>query len=255
MALLGRFLKSYGKNAVADVSRSLTDAIVAFDPQGASEAEILAIEEQFDQVNREYSKAKREFDKEQKEADAILDLRERRLKAAGILSEKAEAGDAAASTGLDKLLTVLEGMEDDIESEVEEAEDAKLVMNELDQTVKMYADKLKNARRDMKKAAQTMQKAEKQAERAQAKAERAAVMAGIKENTSSLGSALASMNRQAEEKQAQADAALRKAALLGKSNVEDDDAVAAAMAAASGEGGADAPTNAKDRLAALRGKR
>ena len=255
MALLGRFLKSYGKNAITEATQAMTDAIVKFDPEGASEAEIEAMEEQFDQVNREYSKAKQEFEKEQKEADAILELREQRLAAAGILSEKAEAGDAAAAEGLDQLLTALEDMEDDIEREVEEANDAKEVMAELDETVKLYATKLKTARSDMRRARQAMQKAEKQAERAEEKAARAARIAGLRKETSGLGSALASMNKQAEEAKAKADAAARKAALLGKSSVEQNDAVAAAMAAATGEGGADAPVSAKDRLAALRGKR
>jgi hypothetical protein len=58
------------------------------------------------------------------------------------------------------------------------------------------------------------------------------------------------MNRQAQEAQAGADAAKRKADLLSTSAVEENDAVAAAMAAVSGE--APKATSAKDRLAALR---
>lgn len=252
MALLGRFLNSYGKNALADVSKSLTDAIVKFDPEGASEAEIIAMEEQFDQVNREYSKAKSEFQKEQKEADAITTLRDQRLAACSVLQEKAEEGDANAEAGLMQLLTALEEMEEDIEREVDEAKDAKEVMNELDETVKLYASKLKNARKDMQKAQRSMKKANQKATRADEKAKRAAVLAGLKKDTSSLGSALESMNRQAEEANNKADAATRKANLLGKSKVENNDAVAAAMAAVSGE---PAPaTTAHDRLAALRAK-
>lgn len=255
MALLGRFLKSYGKNAIKDASQAMTDAIVAFDPEGASEAEIEAMEEQFDQVNREYSKAKSEFEKEQKEADAILELREQRLAAAGILSEKAEAGDAAAEEGLNQLLTALEEMEDDIEREVEEANDAKEVMTELNETVELYASKLKTARSDMRRARQTMQKAAQKAERAEEKAARAARLAGLRNQTSALGGALESMNRQAEEAKNKADAAERKANLLGKSKVEENDAVAEAMRAATGGSAANAPVSAKDRLAALRSKR
>lgn len=252
MALLGRFLKSYGKNAIADAAKSMTDAIVAFDPEGASEAEIGAMEEQFDQVNREYSKAKTEFLKEQKEAEEIEALRDKRLAAAAVLQEKAEAGDSNAEAGLLQLLDALEEMEPDIERELEEAADAKMVMDELDETVKLYAEKLKTARSDMKRATQAMKRAEKQAERAEEKAARAARLAGLKKDTSSLGSALESMNRQAAEAQAKADAATRKANLLGKSNVEENDAVAAALAQVSGE---PAPaTTAADRLAALRAK-
>ncbi len=252
MGLLSGFLKQYGKNALADASRNMTDAIVKFDPEGASEAEIAAMEEQFDQVNREFSKAKTEWKKEQAEADEIVELRDKRIAAAEVLQGKADGGDSNAEAGLLQLLDALEDMQDDIEREVEEAADAKEVMDELEETVNMFATKLKTARSDMKKAAQKMKKASQQSKRAEEKAERAAMLAGLKQDTNKLGSALASMNRQAEEEQAKADAATRKANLLGKSKVEENDAVAEAMAAVSGE--APKPTSAKDRLAALRNK-
>lgn len=254
MGLFRGFLANYGKNAILDAKKSLNDAIVRFDPEGASEAEIAAIEEQFDQVNREYSRAKSEFQKERKEADAILALRDKRMAAAEMLAGKVEADptDTVSAQGLEQLLSALEDMQEEIDREVEEANDAEEIMNELDQTVKLYADKLKSARSDMRKAAMAMEKARRQEERAEEKARRAAVLAGLKKDTSSLGSALESMNRQAEEAQAKADAAKRKADLLGKSSVDENDAVAAAMAAVSGE--KPAPTSAAERLAALRNK-
>ena len=251
MAFFGNFLKNYGKNAINEAVNGLNSAIVNFDPEGASEAEIMAIEEQFDQVNREYSKAKTEWQNEQKEADAIVALRDQRLQAAGILEQQANDGNEQAAEGLLQLIDSIESMQDDIEREVEEAQDAKEVMDELDATVKLYAEKLKTARSDMKKAMSAMKKAQKQQERAEERAERAARLAGIKKGASTLGSALETMNAKVAKAQEEADAANRKAEYLGKSGAEQNDAVAAAMAAASGEA-PKATATVAERLAALR---
>lgn len=250
--MFGKFLKHYGKGKFTQGIQSLNDAIVSFDPEGATEAAIAEMEENFDSINKEFSKTKQEWTREQGEADAIVKLRDQRMAAAEHISGQLEADphNTQLNDALNQLLDALEEMVDDIDREVEEAADAKEVMDELDLTVKMYADKLKNARTDMKKAANAMNKAKRQEERAEDKAARAAQQAGLKSSVGGLSSALESMNRQASDAQASADAAKRKANLLSPTKAEDNDAVAAAMAAVSGE--APKPTSTKDRLAALR---
>lgn len=130
--------------------------------------------------------------------------------------------------------------------QAEEANDAE----ELGETVKMYAEKLKSARRDMTRAGNAMAKAKAKEVRATEKAARAAQSAGLKSSSGGLSSALESMNRQAQDATDNADAATRKAELLGDKKVEENDAVAAAMAAVSGE--APKASSVKDRLEALR---
>jgi len=250
--MFGNFIKHYGKNKITAGISALNDAIVAFDPEGATEAAIAEMEENFDQINREFSKAKQEWSREQQEADAIVKLYDQRLAAAehlqGQLAE--DPNNVQLNDALGQLIDTLEGMSEDVAREKEEAADAKEIMDELDETVKLYAAKLKNARADTKKAARMMEKAKRTEERAEAKAERAAQMAGLKAKSGGISSALESMNRQAAEAQANADAAKRKAALLGPTTIDDNDAVAAAMAAVSGD--TPAPTSVADRLAALR---
>jgi len=250
--MFSKFLKNYGKGKFVQGVAALNDAIVSFDPEGATEAAIAEMEENFDSINKEFSKAKQEWAREQKEADVIVELRDKRMAAAEHISGQLEGNEdnVQLNEALDQLLTALEEMSDDIDREVEEAQDAKEVMDELDATVKMYADKLKSARSDMKKAANAMSKAKRQEERAEEKASRVAEMAGIKSSVGGLSSALESMNRQAQEAQAGADAAKRKADLLSTTSVDENAAVAAAMSAVSNE--APKATSAKDRLAALR---
>lgn len=250
---LGNFLKHFGKGKLENAAVSLQDAIVSWDPEGATEAAISQMEENFDNVNREFSKVKQEWQKEQREADEIVALYNQRLAAAEHLQTQVEAGGTGskkAEEGLVTLLATLEDMQEDVEIEQQEAADAKALMDDLQKTVDMYADKLKNARRDMKKAANTMARAKRQEERAQETARRASEAAGLSKSAGGLSSALESMQRQADEAKANADAANRKAELLGPSKAEDNDAVAAAMAAVSGEDAA--PTSIADRLAALK---
>lgn len=252
--MIGSFLKHYGKGKIQQGIRGLNDAIVSFDPEGATEAAIQEMQENFDTINIEFSKAKQEWSREENEAKAIVTLYNKRVAAAEHISgqmEKAKGGTKSQlDAALNQLLGELESMTPDVDREKEEAADAKDIMDELDATVVMYAEKLKTARSQMKSAARGMQKAKAQTERAEARAERAQVAAGLKESVGGLSSALESMNRQASDAQAKADAANRKADLLGPTKLEDNDAIAAAMAAVSGD--TPAPTSAKDRLAALK---
>ena len=250
--MFGRFLKHYGKNKIVDGIKALNDAIVAFDPEGATEAAIAEMEENFDRINVEFSKAKQEWMREQKEADEIVALYEKRLAAAEYLEKQLQEdpSNEEVSAALTKLVETLEEMADDVQREKDEAADAKEVMDELEATVKMYATKLKTARADMKKAQRAMEKAKRQEERAKEQAERASVAAGLKETTSSLSSALESMNKQAAEAQANADAAKRKAQLLSKTSVEDNDVISQALNAVSGK--PTEPSSISDRLNALR---
>lgn len=250
--MFAKFLQHYGKKKLMDGVQGLNDAIVSWDPEGATEAAIAEMEENFDGINKQYSQAMTVWKKEDGEARAIVKVRDQRMAAAEMLSEQlgADPSNSEIENGLNGLLTALEEMQEDIEIEVEEADDAKELMDELGETVKMYATKLKSARRDMTRAGNAMAKAKAKEIRATEKAARAAQSAGLKSSAGGLSSALESMNRQAQDATDNADAATRKAELLGDKKVETNDAVAAAMAAVSGE--APKATSIADRMAALK---
>lgn len=250
--MFAKFLQHYGKKKLMDGVQGLNDAIVSWDPEGATEAAIAEMEEKFDEINKQYSQANTVWKKEDGEARAIVAIRDQRMAAAELLSKQVEEDptNTQAETGLIGLLTALEEMQEDIDIEVEEADDAKDLMEELGATVTMYAEKLKSARRDMTRASNAMAKAKAKEVRSNEKADRAAQSAGLRSSSSGLSSALESMNRQAQDATDNADAAARKAELLGDKKVEENDAVSAAMAAVSGE--APKAVSAADRLAALR---
>lgn len=254
--MIAKFIKHYGVNQFKQLSGALNDAIVAFDPEGATEAAIAEMEENFDKVNKEYSIAVQEYKKEQAEADAITKLSDQRIAAAEHIQSQLESDpdNAQLNEALEQLVTALEEMAPDIERETDEAAYAKEVMDDLKLTVDMYAQKLKEARTALKQAAQTMDKSKRQAARAKEQANQAAMRAGLRSGGDGLCSALASMNKQAAAAEADADAAKRKARLLNPTAVNGNSAVDDAMALVSGNPSKTASASIADRLNAFKKK-
>lgn len=239
------FFKNYGIQKAKDLSNLLGEAIVRFDPEGATEAAIAEIEEKFDKLNLAFSTAKRAWEKENKEAEVIVALYNQRLAAAEHLQTMPEKAEA-----LNQLVTILEEMQGDVEREKLEAQDAKQYMDELEGLVKQYAEKLKSARHTVEQAKKNMQRAEFLKERAEEKAAAAKMANGLSGSSSSLSSAVDHMTKLADQSLSEADAANRKANLLQPTQAEDNPDIKAAMAAVSGKGSVS--SSIQDRLAALK---
>ena len=98
------------------------EAIVRWDPQSATEAELRTMEQHLDELGQQVAKARQGYDKEQREADAIQTLSKQRMAAAEQIQHQMDtAGDATQKTALEKslttLITMLEGMSADVERE------------------------------------------------------------------------------------------------------------------------------------------
>lgn len=239
------FFKHYGITKAKTLINEVSGAIIAFDPEGASEAAIAEIEEKFDKLNVAFSKAKATWIKEDKEAEVIVALYNQRLAAAEHLQ-----ADPSKAEALERLVTIIEGMQGDVDREQQEAAEAKIEMNELEVVVVQFSDKLKSARNTVEKAKSAMLKANTIKERARDAESAARVAAGLSSSASGLSSALDHMNALAEKSMVEADAATRKASLLRPTKVEDDSDIKAAMLAVSGK--LPAPTSIADRLALLK---
>ena len=240
------FFKNYGVQKAKDLSNLIAEAIVKFDPEGATEAAIAEIEEKFDKLNLSFSKAKQAWEKENAESVAITTLYNQRLAAAEILQEKPEKAEALA-----KLVSLLEGMLPDVQREQQEARDAKQYMNDLEALVSQYAEKLKAARQTIETAKRQLAQAELNKQRANEKAEAAKVASGLSASGTSLSSAIAHMENLAQQASTEADAANRKASLLQPTQEEDDADIQEAMAQAKGDQ-QNVGNTIQDRLAALK---
>jgi flagellar motor protein MotB len=133
MAGLLGFLAAFSKKQMQGVGDSLTRAIVAWDPETATDAEIEEMIAELDKITVEAGKAKADFDREQKEADAARQNYDRYISAADILEGQMKtsqtSGDLVKASdiqsSLDKLLDELEQLKPELERETQEAAEAK----------------------------------------------------------------------------------------------------------------------------------
>ncbi len=232
------------------------EAIVRWDPQSATEAELRTMEQYLDELGRQVAQARMSFDKEKKEADAIQQLSQQRMAAAEQLNHQVESETnptrkSDLERSLATLLGLLEQMAADIDREKQDAEDARSFLESLEQTYNQAGQKLKAARDDLNRAHRDMGRAAQQREMAEQRAQAARQAAGLSGATSGLSVALKAMQDSAARDLAAAEAAASKAKLLQPTSPEKDDPnISAAMAKVSGA--LPATASLTDRLQALR---
>ncbi|MGE5269857.1 MAG: hypothetical protein ACM3JG_09330 [Thiohalocapsa sp.] len=234
------------------------EALVRWDPQGATEAELRTMEQHLDELGLQVARARQSYDRERREADAIQTLAHQRLAAAESLRDQVNgSSDPARKADLEKSLTTLldlmEKMAPEVHREAQDAEDAKAFLEQLEAAYADAGGKLKTARNQLERAQRDMARAAQRREVAEQQAEAARRAAGLSQTTSSLNIALKAMNENAARDLASAEAAAAKARLLAPTHPEKEDPnIAAAMAAASGQ--EPAPVGVANRLAALKAK-
>ena len=234
------------------------DAIVKWDPEGASDAQLLTMEQNLDLIGRRVEAARAEYDKEKREFDTINALSHQRMSAADLLQKQMDAEadpsrKAALKSSLEKLVAMLEEMTPDVEREKQDMHAAHEFLESLEQTYDDAAKKLKSAKGDLTRARRDMARAAHEREMAEERAEQARETAGLVHSTNALNVALEAMHDAAARDQEAAGAANRKAKILTPSSPEKDDPnIAAALAAASGSGAP--PASLSDRLAALKAR-
>ncbi|MGD9818797.1 MAG: hypothetical protein AB7V04_08845 [Desulfomonilaceae bacterium] len=255
------FLSSFGKEKFGQVGQTITQKIVAWDPETASQAEIEEMIKELDKITIEAGKAKAEYEREKAEADAAQKNYDKFLAAAELLNKRLEESQSSGDSNqalqlegsLNKLINELEELRPEVEREYAEAEEAAKYYEEVKNLAEVTATKVKNARAMLDKAKRDMKRAELEKQRSTARAEKAEKMAGLRSESSSLGVALAAMNKQAEDARALAASADMKAKLLTTDRDSADAHIKAALEEVTGA----QPTKSvsfADRLASLKKK-
>lgn len=235
---------------------SAVEAIVRWDPQSATEAELRTMEQHLDELGRQVAQARMGFDKERREAEAIQTLSQQRMAAAEQLQSRLQAEtDPARKAELERslgtLVSMLETMAPEVEREKQDATDAAEFLHALEETYQQAGQKLKSARDTLSRAQRDMSRADQQRQMAEQRAEAARQAAGLSGATSGLTVALKAMQDAAARDLASAEAANSKAKLLAPTRPEQDDPnIAAAMAQVQGKQPSSASLS--ERLAALR---
>ena len=234
------------------------EALVRWDPQSASEAELRTMEQHLDDLGQQVARARQGYDKEQREAVAIQALSQQRMAAAEHLqnqlnAETDPAKKAELERSLTTLVTMLEQMAPEVDREKKDVVEAKEFLDMLEKTYAESGGKLREARAQLERAQRDMGRASQQRQRAEQQAEAARRAAGLSTTTSSLNVALKAMQDAATRDLANAEAANMKSKLLTPTQPEQEDPnIAKAMQLASGK--PEASVSLSDRLAALRTK-
>jgi hypothetical protein len=234
------------------------EALVRWDPQSASEAELRTMEQHLDQLGQQVARARQSYDKECREAEAIQTLSTQRMAAAEQLQNQLAAeADPQKKAGLERslttLVTMLEQMAPEVEREKKDVVDAKDFLETLEKTYAEAGGKLREGRSQLERAQRDMARAGQQRQMAEQQADAARRAAGLTTTTSSLNVALKAMQDSASRDLANAEAANMKAKLLKPTQPEQEDPnIAQAMQIASGKPAT--PTSLTDRLAALRAR-
>lgn len=231
------FLSSFGKEKFGQIGQTITQKIVAWDPETASQAEIEEMIKELDKITIEAGKAKTEYEREKAEADAARKNYDKFLAAAELLNKRLEEANASGNASqaaqfeasLNKLLNELEELGPEVEREQAEAQEAATYYEEVKNLAELTADKVKNARAMLDKAKRDMKRAELEKQRSAARAEKAEKVAGLRTESSSLGVALAAMNKQAEDARASAASSDMKAKLLTTERDSADEHIKAAL--------------------------
>lgn len=245
------FLTAFAGQKVKDAAKSATAALVAFDPKGATEAQISLMDGQLDDLGKKVAGTQRQYTEAKAALDAATKLNAQRLTAAETLQAQVTGGDASKEASLTKLLDIIEQAQPDLNGLKQDESQVKAYLADLQTAYDAAADKLKTARRDLGQAQRGMERAGLSEQRALDRADAAALAAGVHSGGDALNTALDAMKRKTAAATDAANAANLKASTLAPQDHEKDDpAIAAAMADASGQPAK--PQSAAERLAALK---
>ena len=110
------------------------EALVRWDPQAATEAELRSMEQHLDELGLQVAQARAAYDRERKEAETIKALLQQRMAAAEQLEkqrniEPTAERKAALEKSLATLLDMLEQMTPDVEREAQDETEAQDVLS------------------------------------------------------------------------------------------------------------------------------
>ncbi len=255
--MIWKFLSRVGKKQAGNALESFTQAVVAFDPETASEAQISLMEEELDKLGKRVGKAEMDVKKDHDETQALLTQYDRYLAAAerieGQLEGAEEGQRSKLEESLEKLVSELERLNPEIERERREDQEAEAFATELRQAYDVAAEKLKKAQVQLKQAQRRMEQARMKKERALERAEGVRQAAGLSSSMGGLDTALNAMDKETEKAETTSRAAELKIGAFGQTEITDDPNIAAALEAA------DKPalpaSSTRDRLSALRSRK
>ncbi len=249
------FWKNYGEGKLADAGDAILTGMVKLDPEGTSKAEIAAEREKFEKFSLEVEDYRATYNREAAEAEAARTAYNKKMDQIRAL-ETAASGDPGKAEKLqvaaDRLKAEAAELLQSARTEIEEAELAKQDLDEVEAIQQEMAETVKMLESNLKKAQAEMERASRAEDRAKKRAVHQERLAGIRGGSDKLGVASKVMQEQAEKSRQAANAANRRAELLGDAREKKDpafeDADVAAVLASVDEAAAPAAPDLPDQL-------
>lgn len=252
MSLIPFFKNFIGAKGHA-AAENVVKAMVALDPEAATRADLLSMEQDLDRAGTMIAKLRADLSHEQTEYDALKRQYGELMGAAEVLQRRSAAApdDTSIKASLASLLDRIEHMVPELDREKHDVESTQSLLTEAEATYQDKAQALASAKANLDRARHDLARAGLEEQRANERAEQAKAVAGLKSSgASGLTIALDTMKASADEARQRADAATMKAqALTNVKDAKTDANVASALAEAKGA----APAQSlSDRLAALK---
>lgn len=253
------FIKHFASTKAEEaVNRSL-EALVRFDPKGASEAELRQMDAELDKLGRDVVAAKRALADEERELEVAQKLEAQRMAAAEKLNAdlEAEADPAKKATIERSLGTVMDLIDKNhatVQSHTKSAADARDWLGQLQEAFDAATEKLKTAKETLAAAQREMASAALEKRQEAERAGRAKELAGLASSRSSIGVALGAMQQAAQRDRDEAAASRMKSDALRPSAPEQDDPLIRDAMASAG-GGPKPALSPSERLRALKAQK
>ena len=237
MTMACRFLNHYRIGKASEVLEEFTSAVVAFDPDTTSKAQIAMMQAELETLGKRVVEAKAEVKREHGETEELQRTYDRYLEAARVLERRLETANDTERRGelegsLAKLIEQLERLKPELAREQEEDREADIWAGELRASFEDLAAKLHHAE-GVRSARRPVETAKLQRQRAAERHRRSSAAARLTTALSTISVALDAMNKETARVRAESDALQLQAKVLQGDRLEHDPHIAAALNVAS----------------------
>ncbi len=238
---------------VEQAGENLVGALVAFDPETATQVDRDALADKIQQVAKKFAAAKHDYDKEQNDVVVKQAQINEYLATLELMVGQLERQEITQAV-FDEFYAGIEEVQAQLPQEIEEANDAKAVKDELEDILKILTQQLNEFDQVTAKALRDVKLAESQVEKEKLKAERQAELANLKSGLGGESTAVKKLQEIAKKAKIEAEAAKTVREVTAKP-VSQAEKMAAIMAQAKqASAPATSTLSAAERVAALKAK-
>ena len=215
---IANFLKNYGKTKAEDLSEGIVTLAATIDASGVSEAAIKQKQDEHNELVRQLVDAKADFEREKKEYDAEQAVYNKKMAAAERAQADLEAdpNNADAAAALTELLDSIEKHAPKLDKEKREYDQASAWLADIQAAADEVAKELLGLREQIDNAKLATKQAELDLAQATKQKQQAETLAGLRRSSNKFDVAMNALQKQATEKQKEADAARIAAEQLRK---------------------------------------